>query len=149
VHIPADEERLMATRAKGIRIPDDLDRAIERESEARGKSWSAMTTELLDEAMRMRRIPGIAFVDGPAGRRAVVAGTGLDVWEVVATWHACGGSDEALRQSYPWLTEVQIRAALAYYEVFPKEIDVRLHRESQWDPERVRRELPFARPRNS
>jgi uncharacterized protein (DUF433 family) len=139
----------MATRAKGIRISDELDRAIERESEVRGKSWSAITAELLDEALRMRRVPGVAFVDGPAGRRAVVAGTGLDVWEVIATWHTCEGSDELLRQSYPWLNEVQLRAALAYYETYPKEIDVRLHREALWSSERVRTELPFARPRNS
>jgi uncharacterized protein (DUF433 family) len=137
----------MATRAKGIRISDELDRAIERESEVRGKSWSAITAELLDEALRMRRVPGVAFVDGPAGRRAVVAGTGLDVWEVIATWRACEENGELLRQSYPWLNEVQLRSALAYYEVYPKEIDVRLHREAQWDAERVHRELPFARPR--
>lgn len=138
----------MATRAKGIRIPDELDRAIERESEVRGKSWSAMTTELLEEAMRMRRVPGIAFVDGPAGRRAVVAGTGLDVWEVIATWQSCGGSEELLRQSYPWLTGIQLRAALAYHEVYPKEIEARLHREARWTPEQIRHDLPFARPRN-
>ena len=138
----------MATRAKGIRLPDELDLAIARESASRGKSWSAMISELLDEGMRMRRVPGILFVDGPAGRRAVVAGTGLDVWEVIATWRAGGHSDEALRQSYPWLTEPQLRSALAYYELFPTEIDARLEREAQWTPEKVRRELPFARPRN-
>lgn len=137
----------MATKAKGIRLPDELDLAIVRESVSRGKSWSAMIAELLDEGMRMRRVPGIAFVDGPAGRRAVVAGTGLDVWEVIATWKSIGSSDEALRQSYPWLTEPQLRSALAYYELFPTEIDARLEREAQWTPERVRRELPFARPR--
>ena len=138
----------MATRAKGIRISDELDQEIARESVVRGKSWSAITNELLEEGMRMRRVPGIAFVDGPAGRRAVVAGTGLDVWEVIATWRAAGRDDEMVRQSYPWLTEPQVRAALAYYELFPTEIDARLKREAQWTPERVRRELPFSRPRN-
>ena len=138
----------MATRAKGIRISDDLDEAIARESEVRGKSWSAMTTELLEEAIRMRRIPGIAFVDGPAGRRAVVGGTGLDVWEVISTWKTTDGSYESLRESYPWLTDAQLRAALAYYEVYPKEIDARLEREARWTPERVWQELPFSRPRN-
>lgn len=137
----------MSTKAKGIRISDELDAAITRESAARGKSWSAMTAELLEEAIRMRRVPGIAFVDGPVGRRAVVSGTGLDVWEVVATWKAGGGSYEELRRNYPWLSEAQIRAALAYYETYPNEIDARLERETQWTPERVRRELPFARPR--
>ena len=138
----------MASKAKGIRIPDELDRAISRESEVRGKSWSATTTELLEEGIRMRRVPGIGFVDGPAGRRAVVAGTGLDVWEVVATWKEGGGGQEALRRSYPWLTEAQLRAALAYYETYPSEIDARLEREAQWTPERVRREFPFSRPHN-
>ena len=138
----------MATRAKGIRISDDLDQAITRESEVRGKSWSAMTTELLEEAIRMRRIPGIAFVDGAAGRRAIVGGTGLDVWEVISTWKAVDGSYESLRGNYPWLTDAQLRAALAYYEVYPKEIDARLEREARWTPERVRQDLPFSRPRN-
>ena len=137
----------MTTKAKGIRIPDELDRAITQESVTRGKSWSAMTAELLEEGLRMRRAPGIVFADGAAGRRAVVAGTGLDVWEIIATWKE-GETFEALRRSYPWLTEPQLRAALAYYEVYPSEIEVRLEREAQWTPERVWRELPFARPRN-
>jgi len=96
----------------------------------------------------MRRAPGIGFVDGPVGRRAVVAGTGLDVWEIIATWKEGGESQETLRRNYPWLTEAQLRAALGYYETFPSEIDARLEREAQWTPERVRRELPFSRPRN-
>ncbi|MGH9379064.1 MAG: DUF433 domain-containing protein [Thermoanaerobaculia bacterium] len=84
---------------------------------------------------------------GPAGRRAVLAGTGLDVWEVVATWRDVGESSDALRESYPWLTEPQLRAALAYYQLYPQEIDERLRREDDWTPDRVRRELPFAIPR--
>lgn len=137
----------MTTRARGVRVPEDLDRAIAREAEAMGKSWSAATAEMLDEALRMRRAPGVIFADGPAGRRAVIAGSGLDVWEVVATWRAAGGDDEALRGDYPWLTEPQIRSALGYYRLYPEEIDERLRREEEWTPERVRRELPFAAPR--
>jgi uncharacterized protein (DUF433 family) len=138
----------MATKAKGIRLSSQLDEEITHESRARGKSWSAMTAELLEEAIRMRRAPGIFFVDGPTGRRAVVAGTGLDVWEVIATWKETGKSYEALRGSYPWLSEAQLRAALAYYEIYPVEIHARLEREEQWTPERVQREFPFSRPRN-
>jgi uncharacterized protein (DUF433 family) len=137
----------MATKAKGIRISDHLDREIAHESETRGKSWSAITNELLEEAIRMRRAPGIVFVDGVTGRRAALAG-GLDVWEIVATWQQGGKSYEALRQNYPWLTEAQLRAALAYYELYPSEIDARLEREGQWTPERVWQELPFLKPRN-
>jgi len=96
----------------------------------------------------MRRAPGIVFGDGPSGRRAVVAGTGLDVWEIVATWRAGAEDFGQLRGNYGWLTEPQLRAALAYYELYPQEIDARLELEAQWTPERVATELPFARPRN-
>jgi uncharacterized protein (DUF433 family) len=138
----------MASKAKGIRISDELDQEIHRESETRGKSWSAITNELLDEAIRMRRAPGILFTDGPAGRRAGVAGTGLDVWEVIATWKAVGRSLESLQQSYPWLSEAQIRSALAYYELYPAEVDARLEREVRLTPEQVSKEFPFLRPRH-
>jgi hypothetical protein len=74
------------TRARGIRLDDELAGEISREAEARGVSWSAMITALLTEALKMRRVPGIVMVDGPTGRRAVVAGSGLDVWEIIATW---------------------------------------------------------------
>jgi uncharacterized protein (DUF433 family) len=137
------------TQSRGIRIADELAREISREAEARGMSWSAMTTALLTEALKMRRVPGIVMVDGPTGRRAVVAGSGLDVWELIATWQACGNDERQLAQNYPWLTQPQLRAALAYYALYPDEIEVRLAREHQWTPERVRRELPFSVPRPS
>lgn len=137
----------MATKARGVRVSEELAREISLEAKARGKSWSAATAELLEEAVRMRRAPGILFSTGPAGRRAVLAGTGLDVWEVVATWRGAGEDFAALQASYPWLTEPQLRAALGYYRLYPEEVDERLRREEEWTPERVRAELPFAEPR--
>lgn len=129
-----------------LRISDTLDREIERESAGRAKTWPVVATELLEEAIRMRRVPGVAFGDGPGGRRAIVAGTGLDVWEIIATWRAGAEDFGQLRREYGWLTESQLRAALAYYELYTAEIDARLERESQWTPERVARDLPPARP---
>ncbi|MGB5817511.1 MAG: hypothetical protein WBH85_15510 [Thermoanaerobaculia bacterium] len=136
----------MASKTRGLRVPEELEREIEREAEAGGKSWSAMTKDLLTEAIKMRRAPGVVFADGPAGRRPVVAGSGLDVWEVVATWQGVSEDRGKLRESLAWLTEVQIRAALSYYELYPGDIDPRLERERQWTPERVRREFPFSMP---
>ena len=103
-----------------------------------------MTSALLADALKMRRVPGIVMVDGPTGRRAVVAGSGLDVWEIIATWQACERDEQQLAENYPWLTTPQLRAALAYYELYPDEIDQRLDREQQWTPERLQRDLPFA-----
>jgi len=134
----------LPTKTRGIRIPDELDREIEREAEEKGKSWSAATAELLEEAIRMRRAPGIGFADGPSGRRAIVAGTGLDVWEVVAAWQECGRNYDELVQNFDWLTDAQLQAAVSYYALYPKEIDKRLERERHWTKDEVRRDLPFS-----
>lgn len=135
----------MARNPRTIRLPEQLEQDLEREFARRGvKEWSAGVVDLLREAVRMRRVPGIIFVDSRTGRRPVIAGTGLDVWEVIATWQALGGDEEKLREAYDWLTESQLRAALNYYALYPQEIDERLSVEESWTPERVRRELPFA-----
>ncbi len=136
----------MPTKSRGIRIPEELDQAISSEANVRGTSWSAMSTELLREALEMRHAPGILFADGPAGRRAVVAGTGLDVWEVIASWNATNRDYSLFRRSYPQLSETQLRAALGYYDLYPDHIDSRIAREASWTPERLRQELPFAVP---
>ena len=136
----------MQSKSRGLRIPVELDREIEREAEERGKSWSAATAELLEEAIRMRRAPGIGFADGPSGRRAVIAGTGLDAWEVVAVWQDCGRDYEGLKANFNWLNDSQLRAALSYYTLYPVEIDARLERERRWTQERIKSELPFSSP---
>ena len=134
--------------ARGIRVPAELQEQIEREMERRGiGEWSTMVVELLDEAVRMRRAPGIVFVDGATGRRPVVAGSGLEVWEVVAAWKEVGRNYERLRAAYDWLTEPQLRAALSYHEMYEAEVESQLERESQLTLERVQRELPFTKPR--
>ena len=135
----------MAT-ARGLRLRDDLEEEIRREAEALGRSWSALVNEMLGEALRMRRVPGIVFTNGPGGRRASLAGTGLDVWEVVATWKAEGEDPQALALCYPTLSEPQLRSALAYYQLYPAEIEARLERERSWTPERLAREMPFLTP---
>ena len=136
----------MATHQRSIRIPDHLDAQIERERRRyRTAAWSDQVIELIDEALRMRRCPGIVFRDGPAGRRAVVEGTGMDVWAVVQGWHATGQEWALLLESFPQLSEVQLRAALSYYALYPDEVDHRLRLEEEWTAERLARELPFAR----
>lgn len=133
----------MATRSRGLRLPRELEEEIERERNLRGSTFSEVTTGLLREAVRMRRVPGVVFLDGPAGRRAAIAGTGLDVWEVIYTHKSLREDHERLKRSYDWLSERQLSAALDYYELYPDEINARIEREERWTPERVRRELPF------
>ncbi len=137
----------MSGKPIGLRLPEDVRKEIEREQQTRGTTFSAVAVSLLREAIRMRRVPGIHFVEGVGGsRRAAVAGTGLEVWEIVRTYKEVGEDYGELRKSYPWLSEPQLRAALSYYELYPDEIETRLKLEESWTPERVK-EVPFAVPR--
>ena len=93
-------------------------------------------------------IPSVGLTEGPAGCRATVAGTGLDVWEIVATWHEVSENFERLQATYHWLSEGQLRAALEYYEHNTEEIEARLAREREWTPEAVWKRFPYTRPRS-
>ncbi|MDQ3555784.1 MAG: DUF433 domain-containing protein [Gemmatimonadota bacterium] len=129
-----------------IRVPDRLDREISREIQFRGEQdWSKGAISLMEEAVRASRVPGILFVQRWDGRRPAVAFSGLEVWEIIASWNESGESWQTLIGAYPELSENQLRAAVAYYQAYPEEIDARLEREAYWTPERVAAELPFTR----
>ncbi len=122
---------------KSLRIPDDIVRAIEDLAEISGQDFSAVANELLTEAMKMRRCPGIIFADGPTGRRARVASTGLEVWEVIATYQSVERDRSRLQQAYSRLSEGQLRAALGYYAAYPEEIDRHRAANERWTKERL------------
>ena len=77
--------------------------------------------------------PGIVFRDGPAGRRAALAG-GPDVWEVIQTLQNTGEKGErAIGATAEWgsLSPAQVRTAVRYYANHRDEVDerIRLNRE--------------------
>ena len=74
-------------------------------------------------AERLRRVPGIYFGNEHDGRRAKVAGTGIDVWEIINDWNWFGRDFDVLCYEKDWLTPDQLRAALNYYALYPEEID--------------------------
>jgi uncharacterized protein (DUF433 family) len=136
----------MAAKARGLRLPEELEEEIERERKLREETFTGIVISLLREAVRMRRVPGIVFMDGPSGRRATIAGTGLEVWEVIAQFREVGWDYERLKRCYEWLSELQLRAALSYYELYRDEIDARIEEDEQWTPEKLYYEFPFTRP---
>jgi uncharacterized protein (DUF433 family) len=101
-----------------------------------------MRAKQLSEAEKMRRVPGIVFADGPCGRRARIAGTGLDVFEIIEGYQSVGKDLKRLRIAYHWLTPDQLQAALDYYAAFPEEIDARLAEERAVTPETLREMFP-------
>ncbi len=132
----------MATVQKSLRIPDNIARAIEDLAEISGQDFSAVANELLTEAVKLRRCPGITFADGPTGRRARVAGTGLEVWEIIAAYQSVGRDRGRLQQAYSWLSEGQLRAALGFYAAYPEEIDRHRAANERWTKERLFAQYP-------
>ena len=129
-----------------LRLPAETRAAIDAVVRRTGRDFSSVTNEMLAEAVKMRRIPGIVFADSPSGRTARIGGSGLDVWEVIAEYQARGQEWDRLRQSFHWLSEAQLRSALAYAAAYPEEIAAALHDEASWTPERVWSTYPFTKP---
>jgi uncharacterized protein (DUF433 family) len=123
-------------------MPDTLAQAIIDAAEASGRDFTTVATELLHEAVAMRRCAGVGFMDGATGRRAVIAGTGVDVWEVVYAYEHAERDFEQLRRAFSHLTEPQLRAALAYATLYPDDIRRRIADNDAWTPERLALEMP-------
>ncbi|MBM4404667.1 MAG: DUF433 domain-containing protein [Chloroflexi bacterium] len=135
----------MKTIQKSLRVPQEVAEGIEGLADAAQRDFSSLTNELLEEALKMRRCPGIWFAEGPSGRRARIADTGLDVWEVIAAYKHMSSSWPRLRKAYDWLTQAQLRAALGYYAAYPDEIERALTRNVSWTKERLGKQHPSLR----
>lgn len=71
--------------------------------------------------MRHDAHPPIQFLDGPSGRRASIVGSGLEVWEVIATVRDNEGSVEEAA-AYLQIPVGLVQAAVAYYGEYRDEI---------------------------
>lgn len=84
----------------------------------------------VEEGLRAEEHPLVRFVDGPAGRRARLVGTGSDVWEMIA---AVRDNDGDVAETAE-LLEVPlgvVQAAVGYYGAYPDEIDGWISRNEQ------------------
>jgi len=103
-----------------VRLSSAVEQWIDYEASHNKRAKSVVVEGLLDEAIRVRRFPGLAF-RGPAhDRRAWLVGTSLDVWEVIEAY-AVMGMDRLLAQGE--LPEDRVHLAVSYYREYPQEID--------------------------
>ncbi len=133
----------MTSVQKSMRIPKAMVEDIQGIAQQSGKDFSTVTKELLDEALRMHRCPGIVFSEGVSGRRARIAGTGIEVWEVIANYKSVGEDVARLFTTLHWLSELQLRAALGYYRAYPKEIAHLMVQNENWTQESTYKRFPF------
>jgi len=128
---------------KSLRIPQEILEEIEKIAHKSSSDFSSIAKDLLTEAIKMRRCPGIVFADGVSGRRARIAGTGLEVWEIIATYKGVNENFKRLQRAYHWLTEQQARAAIGYYTTYPEEINRHIKLNESWSKETVAKDYPY------
>lgn len=133
---------------KSLRLPEETLREIEELSAETGQDFSTITKDLLTEAIKMRRCPGISFGEGVSGRRAKVAGTGIEVWEIIAAYKSVGKDLKKLKKAYHWLSQEQVKAVLSYYSAYPEEIDRLIERNESWTKKKIQERHPLMSSRS-
>jgi uncharacterized protein (DUF433 family) len=71
----------------------------------------------------------------------------MDVWEIAYAWSAeCGSSFARLRRAFDWLKPQQLRAALAYAEMYPGEVQELVREHEALDEASASARHPYLRP---
>lgn len=129
-------------RPTSFRLSEELLTRLDAESRAADVSMTRLVTELLDEGLKLRRFPGVAYRSGPAGRRAGLV-SGPDVWEVIRDLRSapCEGMERAqFLADEAGLPVDSVLLAADYYTEHPEEID-RLIEVNERAAEEIRAQL--------
>jgi uncharacterized protein (DUF433 family) len=105
-----------------VRLNDATIARLDRHAHRMHLAPRTLAQRYVEEGLRMDEHPLIRFAEGPAGRRARLAGTGKDVWEVIATVRDNGG-DAAETARYLEIPLGLVQAAITYYGTYQNEID--------------------------
>jgi len=138
---PTSTDPRTPRRHRSFRLHERTLERLERRAQESAQSLTSLAERYLDEGLRLDRHPGVVFVDGPAGRRPRLAGSGLDVWEVVETIKDGGNSVEAAA-AYLDIQVSRVNVAIRYYADHREEIDAwteRVHRVADQEAETDRR----------
>lgn len=133
----------MPTIQKSLRMPEEIIKEIEDLSRDSAMDFTAAVNELLEEALKMHRCPGVVFTEGTSGKRARIAGAGIEVWEVVAAYKSVGEDFKRLKKTYHWLTDQQLKTAIGYYRLYPEEIDAIVSENEGLTQKEIQKKYPF------
>jgi uncharacterized protein (DUF433 family) len=103
-------------------LPDATVRRLGACARGRRIPPRTLAQRYVEEGLRMDEHPLVRFVDGPAGRRARLVGTGIDVWELIAVIRDNSGDVRAAAQ-YLRLPLGLAQAAVSCYGAYREEID--------------------------
>lgn len=128
--VHCDTEVVTMAASVSYRLDAQLKTRLAQRAEDEGVSETSLVTRLLDEGLKTSAHPGIVYRDGPAGRRAAVAG-GPDVWEVVvAMRHTRKRGDARVGSTAEQLgvPERLVRTAVSFAAAHPDEVDTMIAR---------------------
>ncbi|MEX2238136.1 MAG: hypothetical protein WEB00_11430 [Dehalococcoidia bacterium] len=129
-----------------LRLPEALRSELERQAVNERRTVSSLLAEMINEGLKSRRVPGVIYRDEGGYRSPRVARIGAKVLQIIAAFERNDGDFATVASVYDWLTEAELRMALAYWEAFPEEVKAWLQEERDFDPETFYRDNPWARP---
>jgi uncharacterized protein (DUF433 family) len=110
------------TKQFSIRVATSIFDELERRAREVAESRNALAERYIAEGVRTDEHPDITFRQGALGRRAAIAGTRLDVWQVMQTVRDHDNSVDAAAE-YLSLPVMKVRAAVRYYAAYRDEVD--------------------------
>jgi uncharacterized protein (DUF433 family) len=128
------------SKVVSLRLRPEQWERLQRMARWLGRTPSEASVLLLEEALRAAEFGFIQFRNSPAGRQAYVLGTSLAVWEVAFLARFFGGDADRLATHLGW-PPVKVKAALAYAEAYPEEVEAAIA-DNERGPEPLRRALP-------
>lgn len=105
-----------------LRVAEPAAAGLDRLAERRGVSRNELAERYLSEGVAQDEFPQIAFRDGALGRRAILLGTRLDVWQVLETVRNEGNSVEQAAE-YLGVPVERVRLAVRYAAAHTDEIE--------------------------
>jgi uncharacterized protein (DUF433 family) len=105
-----------------LRLPATTVARLGEHANRRHVAPRTLAQRYVEEGLRMDDHPLVRFFDGPAGRRARLVGTGLDVWEVIAVVRD-NHADIDAAADYLEISAGLVQAAVTYYGAYTVEID--------------------------
>ncbi len=128
-----DQRASAASVQRSFRLAASTLELLDERADALSESRNGLAQRLLDEALHTDRHPLIRFRGASSGSRGpALVGTRLYLWQVLDTLAASDGS-VADAAEYLGLSDVQVRAAVAYYADFPDEVDAERAREREFE----------------
>jgi uncharacterized protein (DUF433 family) len=108
-----------------LRFQSGVSERLTAQARRIGLAPRTLAQRFVDEGLRREDHPLIRFADGPSGRRAALVGSGLDVWEVIATVRDNDNDPEGAA-AYLEIAPGLVQAAVAYYGEYREEIDAEI-----------------------